>query len=144
MISIICRNARSIDTQGALNRLQRLEDYHNLSMIVVLEPVSNKSKLNSYRVQLRMGNAIHNSNTKIWLFLNKDIECNILDQDEQQITCEVKHVSYHVTYITTFLYSKCKNHMRTDLWDKMLLFLGLDKPWCSIGDFNVITDIEET
>ncbi|KAG5586531.1 hypothetical protein H5410_046965 [Solanum commersonii] len=29
------------------------------------------------------------------------------------------------------------------IWDKMLQFSRLDKPWCTIGDFNVITDIDE-
>lgn len=90
-----------------------------------------------------MDSAICNSNSKIWLFWNQDIECNILDHDDQQITCEIKHVSCPVTYLTTFVYAKCRDHLRRDLWDKMLQFYRLDSWWCSIGDFNVITDMEE-
>ena len=38
-----------------------------------------------------MDNAISNCNSKIWVFWNSDIDCNILDEDEQEITCNMKH-----------------------------------------------------
>ncbi|KAG5586530.1 hypothetical protein H5410_046964 [Solanum commersonii] len=113
MISTISWNARSISTQGALarlqkfkdyynlsmiaiieDRLQKLKDYYNLSMIAILEPKTNKHQLNYYKNQLRMDNATSYSNNKIWLFWNQDVDCTILDQDEQQVTCEAKHVAW--------------------------------------------------
>ncbi|XP_055824261.1 uncharacterized protein LOC129892709 [Solanum dulcamara] len=33
--------------------------------------------------------------------------------------------------------------MRRELWDKMLQFSDMEEPWCTIGDFNVITHVEE-
>lgn len=38
MIKIICSNARSIKTDGALERLQNLKKIHNMSVIAILEP----------------------------------------------------------------------------------------------------------
>ncbi|XP_055800325.1 uncharacterized protein LOC129869710 [Solanum dulcamara] len=111
--------------------------------MAILEPFSNQSHLNSHKIQLNMDSAIHNSNNKIWLLWNKDVACSIIDQDEQHITCEIKHVTWHITYLTTFVYAKCKDHLRRDLWDKLLLYSSVGKPWCTIGDFNVITGIEE-
>ncbi|XP_055800396.1 uncharacterized protein LOC129869819 [Solanum dulcamara] len=136
MISTLCWNARSIDTQGALDRLQRLKDYHKLSMIAVLEPFSNKSQLHFYRIQLGIDNAMSNSNNKIWLFWNKDCVCNLVDQDEQQLTCKISHAAWPKQYLITFVYAKCKDYMRRELWDKMLQFSDREEPWCTIGDFN--------
>ncbi|XP_055803381.1 uncharacterized protein LOC129872414 [Solanum dulcamara] len=85
MMNTICWNARSIDTQGALDRLQKLKDYHSLSMLAILEPFAHQSQINQYKNQLRMNNACHNPNNKIWLFWNQDVDCHIRDQDEQQV-----------------------------------------------------------
>ena len=44
----------------------------------------------------------------------------------------------------TFVYAKCKNHLRRPLWDKMIHKDSLNEnPWCTVGDFNVITSVEE-
>lgn len=43
MISTICWNARSINTQGVLERLQRLKNFHGIFMIAILEPFSDNS-----------------------------------------------------------------------------------------------------
>ncbi|XP_055822053.1 uncharacterized protein LOC129890541 [Solanum dulcamara] len=90
-----------------------------------------------------MDNAMSNTNSKIWLFWNKDCVCNLLDQDEQQLTCKISHAAWPKQYLTTFVYAKCKDYMRRDLWDKMLQFSDREEPWCTIGDFNVITHVEE-
>ena len=38
----------------------------------------------------------------------------------------------------------CKDHLRRHLWDKLLQHdNGNDKPWCTFGDFNVITARDE-
>jgi len=33
--------------------------------------------------------------------------------------------------------------MRRPLWDRLLFYANMEIPWCTIGDFNVITSIEE-
>lgn len=43
----------------------------------------------------------------------------------------------------TIIYVKCRDHLRRPLWDRLLYFSNLDKSLCTIGDFNVITSIEE-
>ncbi|XP_069145909.1 uncharacterized protein [Solanum lycopersicum] len=69
-----------------------------------------------------MDNASSNCNSKIWVFWNSDIDCNILDEDEQQITY----------------------YLRRPLWDKLLYHASVNtNPWCAVGDYNVITDVGE-
>ena len=91
-----------------------------------------------------MENAISNCNGIIWVFWSNDINCNILDEDEQQITCNMKHIELQYKFTSTFAYAKCKDHLRRPLSDKMIQQATLnDNPWCTFGDFNVITFVEE-
>ena len=90
-----------------------------------------------------MDNAISNCNGKIWVFWSSDINCNILDVDQQQITCNMKHNELPYEFSNTFFYTECKDHLRRSLWDTMIQHSTLNKnPWCVVGDFNVITFVE--
>ena len=66
-----------------------LRKLHHLSVITILEPFSDSVHIQNFKVQLSMDNAISNYNGKIWVFWSSDIDCNILDEDEQQISCEM-------------------------------------------------------
>ncbi|WMV32839.1 hypothetical protein MTR67_026224, partial [Solanum verrucosum] len=76
---------------------------------------------------------------------NKLLASKVLEADEQQVTCELSHVEAPDTYINTFVYAKCKDNLRRSLWDRMLHFVDTNNtiPWCTVGDFNVITDTYE-
>ncbi|KAH0718975.1 hypothetical protein KY285_015006 [Solanum tuberosum] len=45
--------------------------------------------INSYRIELSMDQACSNQNGKIW---NAHIQCQILENEDQHITCELNHV----------------------------------------------------
>ncbi|XP_015057525.1 uncharacterized protein LOC107003747 [Solanum pennellii] len=73
-----------------------------------------------------------------------DIDCNILDEDEQQITCDMKHNELQYKFTSTFTYAKCKDRLRRPLWEKLLHHASINiNPWCAVGDYNVISDVEE-
>ncbi|XP_049348976.1 uncharacterized protein LOC125813531 [Solanum verrucosum] len=90
-----------------------------------------------------MEHAVSNSNGKIWLFWSNAITGNIRENSEQHITGDFKHSDLTEGFMVSFIYAKCKEHMRRPLWDSLLQYASLDIPWCTIGDFNVITNIEE-
>ncbi|XP_049365268.1 uncharacterized protein LOC125830095 [Solanum verrucosum] len=90
-----------------------------------------------------MEHAISNSNGKIWLFWSNTITGNIHENSEQHIIGGFKHSDLTEGFMVSFIYAKCKEHMRRPLWDSLLQYASLDIPWCTIGDFNVITNIEE-
>ncbi|KAH0709402.1 hypothetical protein KY284_010829 [Solanum tuberosum] len=136
-------NTRSINSQGSLERLQTLKKMHNLSMIAILEPFSDNSHINTCKIQLNMEQAYCNNNGKIWLFWNSDMKCNILEVEDQHITCELNHVECNAKFLVTFIYAKCKEHLRRPLWDKLIHYSNKEEPWCIIGDFNVITSTDE-
>lgn len=54
MIKLVCWNARSINTRATLERLQKLKNYHNLSMIIILEPFIDDSQIQFYKSQPHM------------------------------------------------------------------------------------------
>ena len=91
MSKFLCWNIRSINTFGALERLINLKKIHNLSMLAILEPFSNQSLIESYRLQLLMDHSYCNPNNKIWLFWSNEVTCDIMDSDQQQVTCEISH-----------------------------------------------------
>ena len=106
-------------------------------MLSILEPFSNQSLIDSYRMQLFM------TNNKIWLFGSNDITCDILESDQQQVTCEVSHENCSEKFLMTYIYAKCKDQLRKPLWDGMLKWSVTMYPWFILGDFNVITSISE-
>ncbi|KAK4717420.1 hypothetical protein R3W88_015758 [Solanum pinnatisectum] len=114
-------------------------------MIAVLEPFSDSAQLNTFKSMLAMDHAVSNINGKIWLFWINDITCIRSEADEQQITCEINHIEAPMTYLKTFVYAKCKEYLRKPLWDRLLYLADTRDsiPWCTVGDFNVITDTAE-
>ncbi|XP_055826362.1 uncharacterized protein LOC129894731 [Solanum dulcamara] len=143
MSSILSWNVRGINTQGVMERLQSLKSIHQISLFAILEPFSDSSQIHQFRNQLNMDNAISNPNGKIWLFWNKDVDCRILENGEHVITCEIFHVMNPNQFRVSFVYAKCKDHLRRPLWDNMLQHSNTTLPWCTLGDFNVITEPEE-
>lgn len=120
MINLLCWNARSINTFGALERIINLRKLHHLTMIAILEPFVNQSQIESYRLQVMMDNAYNNPNNKIWLFWSNEVICTILESDPQYIVCEISHDECSEKFIMTYVYAKCKDQMRKPLWDSML------------------------
>ena len=101
MIKFLCWNVRSINTFGALERLINLKKLHNISMMAILEPFSSYDHIDAYRLQLLMDHSYSNSNNKIWLFWSNEITCDILESDQQQVTCEISHENCSEKFIVT-------------------------------------------
>lgn len=92
-----------------------------------------------------MDQAVCNPNGKIQVFWGQDVNCKVLEDDEQQITCEFQHSQFPHNYIVTFIYAKCSDQLRKPLWDMLLELVNTynDFSQCVVGDFNVINATEE-
>ncbi|KAK6793719.1 hypothetical protein RDI58_007172 [Solanum bulbocastanum] len=145
MISTIIWNVRGKNTQAVIERLKNLKNIHHVSMLAILEPFSDNTNINIFKSMLAMDHAVSNPNGKIWLFWINDITCSVIENDEQQITCELNHTKASAKYIKTFVYAKCKDYLRRPLWDRLLHIADTrdTTPWCTVGDFNVIKETDE-
>ncbi|KAH0684385.1 hypothetical protein KY285_021899 [Solanum tuberosum] len=65
------------------------------------------------------------------------------ESDDQQVTCEMKHTRSLEKFRITFVYAKCKDELRRPLWDRFIHLSTVKILWCTMGDFNVITSIDE-
>ncbi|KAG5585722.1 hypothetical protein H5410_046156 [Solanum commersonii] len=97
----------------------------------------------SRRIQIHMDHAVSNPNGKIWLLWSNEITRHILENHKQHITGKFKHPDLTEQFMMSFIDAKCKDHMRTSLWDRLLFYANMDVPWCIFGDFHVITSIEK-
>lgn len=77
-----------------------------------MEPFSNNKHIHNFKIYLAMENVVTSCNGKICVFFNEDIEGVISDEDEQQITCEVKNNEVQNNFTITFIYAKCKDLLR--------------------------------
>lgn len=144
MISTSIWNARGIRTSGAIERLKILKHIHKLPFIVVLEPFLDNSHVNFFKLQLSMHYVAFNVNDTIWIFWDKEVTTSVVDQDEQQLTLQMRHVENDNIFYIIVVYAKCKPVMRRPLWYALRLkSISYDNHWCVIGDFSVITSVEE-
>ncbi|XP_069155638.1 uncharacterized protein [Solanum lycopersicum] len=71
------------------------------------------------------------------------MKCKVVDMNQQLFTLEVTHENSSELFNITYVYAKCKEHLRRPLWDRLLHWSDIEIPWCIIGDFNVIYSSQE-
>lgn len=71
------------------------------------------------------------------------MNCKVLDMSKQHISCELNHVMVPQKFIITYVFAKCKDYLKRSLWDKMLAQADTSYPWCNVGDFNMLSSLEE-
>lgn len=82
-------------------------------------------------------------NNKIWIFSDEFVECEVVDEDEQVITCELG-TPEGIQCLVSIVYAKCQHQLRLPLWDTIRgIATSYYLPWAVIGDFKCITDTVE-
>lgn len=138
MVSTLIWNIRT-----ALDRLKFLKVSNNISIIAILEPKAKGNKLHNYKRALGFSQAFNNINNKIWLFCNDSLDCTIVDDQEQVLSCSLKGDN-GVLSVFSIVYAKTKSKLREPLWDDLRrLANSINQPWCIVGDFNCITEASE-
>ncbi|XP_019234732.1 PREDICTED: uncharacterized protein LOC109215172 [Nicotiana attenuata] len=75
---------------------------------------------------------------------DEDHGVEVMINVEQQMTLKLTNMDSQISFIVTFVYAKCDNIERIELWDSMYyLARDMTMPWLVAGDFNVIWDEEE-
>ncbi|KAH0665370.1 hypothetical protein KY285_026576 [Solanum tuberosum] len=71
----------------------------------------------------------------------QSIEGEEEDEDGEEELCNMWKSK--ISFFITIVYAKCKDYLRRQLWDRLIHFSNMNIPWCTIGDFNVITTPDE-
>lgn len=135
-------NIRSISSSGTLERLEQFIILQKPSFIAICEPFNKADKLVKFRNMLGFANAYSNSNSQIWIFWDDFLDCRVVEENEQQVTCIINWMG--ISILVSSVYAKCDAALREKLWDS--LRDTADKynlPWYIAGDFNCIVDLSE-
>lgn len=78
-----------MNTQKAFQRLINLHMKYNFYLIGLVEPWQDINKLELYRRRLGIKSAYANVNGKIWVFVDEDIDVEVLIYMEQQLSLKL-------------------------------------------------------
>ncbi|XP_060184825.1 uncharacterized protein LOC132614395 [Lycium barbarum] len=88
-----------------------------------------------------MGTSWHNVNGKIWIFVDAEIQVEIMRDTEQLLSCRFTHLGDGQELVLTVVYASTDRSGRIALWEELYdMSSHITVPWLVGGDFNVITD----
>ncbi|XP_060216615.1 uncharacterized protein LOC132644079 [Lycium barbarum] len=144
MMKTLFWNIRSVNTQQAFYRVQMLHRHHKFSIIALMEPFQHFRHIQGFRRRLGMRYAHYNCNGKIWFFVYDNVDVEILQDLEQQITIKLLFQDWNKSLMVTMVYAKCDHLERISLWDSLYnLADQMELPWLVGGDFNFIMNEDE-
>ncbi|OIT35225.1 hypothetical protein A4A49_55909, partial [Nicotiana attenuata] len=127
---------------GAFDRLKQIIRLQNLSFIAISEPFHKVDHLDKFISMLGYDNAHANINSQIWIFWNNDLNCNVVEESDQQVTCIIEWMGTNI--LVTSVYAKCDVGLREHLWNNLRdISQNYKLPWYIVGDFNCIIDTSE-
>ncbi|WMV30181.1 hypothetical protein MTR67_023566 [Solanum verrucosum] len=138
-----CPDVQRMTEQQGLSPRGRKKTRHNPNQPTTSMFDTSSRPMTRFKLQLQMDHGTSNPNGNIWLFWSNEVASSILEQHEQHITVTFQHTDIPDKFMMTFIYAKCKDYMRKPLWDRLLFYSNIEIPWCTMGDFNVTTSIEE-
>ncbi|XP_060182017.1 uncharacterized protein LOC132611631 [Lycium barbarum] len=110
----------------------------------LMEPFQHSRHIQGFRRRLGMRYAHYNCNGKIWFFVNDNVDVEILQDLEQQITIKMLFQEWNKSLMVTMVYAKCDQLERISLWDSLYSLADqMELPWLVGGDFNVILNEDE-
>ncbi|XP_060202918.1 uncharacterized protein LOC132631354 [Lycium barbarum] len=88
-----------------------------------------------------MGTSWHNVNGKIWIFVDAEIQVEIMRDTEQLLSCRFTYLGDGQELVLTVVYASTDRSGRIALWEDLYdMSSHITIPWLVGGDFNVITD----
>lgn len=104
-----------------------------------MEPFSKRTKLDKFRIDLGYDFAYSNASNKIWILCDRFLNCTILEDHIQHITCSISDNDLFMTLV----YASCEHYIREALWENIRIFSDSQYLWMVAGDFNSIVSPEE-
>lgn len=107
MINTIIWNIKGVRSQKAIHRLKNLCIINKIDFAAIIEPFSNKGKIQGYMRFLRFHHCQENINGQIWYFWKQNCQAKVIANEEQQITLQIKHDMIDNELCFSVVYAKC-------------------------------------
>lgn len=106
-------NIRGMANVPSLRRLNKLVRINNCVFFTILEPKVRKDDISCYQRKLRCTGSVANNQNTIWVFW-KNLNCQVIEVEEQQITVSVPLLDGSNGIITS-IFASCDGRKRRDL-----------------------------
>ncbi|KAI0519722.1 hypothetical protein KFK09_007181 [Dendrobium nobile] len=123
-------------------RVKNLCRIHNISVLVLLEPLISMDKLFNTAKILGFKHAFANVSNKIWIFWKDFVRIDFIGDFTQALHCNIESSNFKC--VASFVYAATSCSSRKILWDKFVNFHSIcTLPWLVGGDFNTIVNPSE-
>lgn len=142
MIKILLRNIRSIGEPHKQKHVHWLCQKHKPKILVTIEP---KVYLDEIFFCRRLGfhKVVNNVNSKIWCFMDKSMNCDILTSSEQFLHLRLSTNLLPHDLTCTWVNAKHTRVERRELWNDIRNIDSGNDPWLFWGDFNISLEASE-
>lgn len=145
MISHLFWNIRGVANKASLRRLKFLVRSHNVTLLVLLEPLVHSNKLEEFRIKLGYDFAFSSATGRIWIFGKAMLTIRQVDTSHDQVLhAELQYPGMEPFFLSA-VYAKSTRAGRLDLWDNLCArkehYGGAS--WVIGGDFNVVRYSDE-
>ncbi|KAI0493539.1 hypothetical protein KFK09_023657 [Dendrobium nobile] len=138
MINTIIWNVRGIGCPSSRLRTKNHCHIHNISVLVLLEPLISMEKLFSTANFLGFHQAFANVSNKIWVFWKDFVMIDVIGNFSQVLHCNIESLNFQC--VASFVYAASSRFGRKVLWEQIENFHSISSlPWLVGGDFNSIS-----
>ncbi|KAK2635470.1 hypothetical protein Ddye_030262 [Dipteronia dyeriana] len=111
---------------------------HNVSVLAVSEPFQDVDQIRRWELCLHFPNISSNveERGKVWVFWKDNIQLDIVGSSNQCLTVLLSEDSGLL--LTTFIYAKCSQIDRRELYEKIYGISTFCVAWVMLSDFNTI------
>jgi len=142
MFNTIIWNVRGIGCPSSKLRVKNLCRIHNISVLVLLEPLISMDKLVNTAKVWGFKHAFANVANKIWVFWKDFVRIDIIGDYHQVLHCNIEYFNFQC--VASFVYAATSRSSRRNLWDQIANFHNIcTLPWLVGGDFNTIINPSE-
>lgn len=118
----------------------------NCKLSLMLVSIGLKSwcfDVNKFTRKFKFANILSNCSGKIWVFSDSSVSVSVKVDHVQFLHCEFSFLEFPSPICCSFVYASCYRQGRRELWEQLSLVAQNDMPWCVVGDFNIILNVNE-
>lgn len=135
-------NIRGIANKASQQQLWYLCKKEKIDILGLSEPLIPSDSYKFCKL-LSIHSAFENCNQKIWLFVNSNFTCEVLEDNVQFLHCKISSPSLPSPFLLSVVYANCSRLERLPVWSDLSTLNCSTLPWVLMGDYNIISAYSE-